>query len=131
MANQSFTLLDQKYFMTGELHFLRSEKDLLEVLANAMQSTNAIIRLINKIKPKFPDNSIDWILPLEKVIFKLLLQIKRICLILQSKESICIPGICISMECVAVILSKIIIFLIKLRKDYKEETIIDIIGQVV
>jgi hypothetical protein len=116
--------------MTGELHFLRSQNDLLEVLVNVMQSTNAIIRLINKAKLNPIDNSTEWILHLEKVIFKLLLQIKHICSILQSKDPVCIPGICLSMECIAVILTKTIIFLINLRKEYKEEIVIDIIGQV-
>lgn len=130
MGNTPDSLYEQKYFMTGELHFLRSEGDLQVVLANVMQSASALIRMINKHKLEHPENSASWVRPLEITISKLLSHLKRIIVALHTRQPICIPAVCISMECVAVVLTKTIIFLIYLRKDYKEDYVIGIIGQV-
>jgi len=130
-------LKEQKYHSTGEIHFIRSEEDLQEVLASAMQSVKIIIELLGKCRSKYSTSTktkITEFKRLEPTISKLLKQISAINTGLTRMKSgsgkICIPGTCIAMECVSKILTKLVVCLAQLWNKYDKEFMIGVMAQV-
>ena len=131
--NDLLDLSNQKYFNSGEVNFIRSEKDLHEVLANIMQSTNALIRLMNKYKITHIDcyKKGSWIIDLEWMVSDLLLCISKVCTgILVKERSVCIPAFCVCLEAVSVIVTKLVVSLILLRENGDKKYLTNIFGEV-
>ncbi len=132
-------LKTQKYHMTGELHFLRSEDDLHEVTANVLQSIKVIMDYMAKWKTKYASSKKAGqhsFVRVEAVLSKLLHEILAMDVALVPKadaatdSGICIPATCISMECISKILTVMVISLLQFYAECKNEYYIHIIAQV-
>lgn len=125
-------LSERKCYIVGALHILRSEQDLLFVLANCMQSTQLLIALIAKCKKKYSStkNDLQFIAPLERVLSKLMRQFNLIFAKLAAKEEICIAGVAVVAEAVAVMQTKMVVGFLKLYEKYSSDHTVGIIGMV-
>ena len=130
-------LREQKYHMTGELNFLRSEEDLQDVISNSMQSIKVLIEYMSKCKKKYATT--DKLKEcnfhrLEAAVYKLLKQISMVHSALmpnqEEKKPFCIPAACICMECIAKILTIMVVSFIQLLGGYERGHVVSIMAQV-
>jgi len=114
----------------GELHFPRSQHDLQEVMVNLMQSLRILIAFIPRVKTKHKTQDLSCFLYLEPSLSILLKNLLKIGHSL-SKREYNTTGLCITIEAVSTILTKLVINTLKIFMEYNADCAVSILALVI
>ena len=124
-------LCEHKYSMGGQVQYIRSDEDLQDVIVNIMQSLRILIVYMGKSAIRHKSSDFSFFKPLKRTISFLINHIAKINYFLANyKRYICVPAVCIVMESISVLVTKLVITTLKIFMEYDKNQLVFIIGLV-